>query len=154
MKNLTSSNFLKKILGNTSSFLGPLIPLLWTFGDVSSGFQSQSGQPYSYLVEVICYTFPKIHLWYKTCQPLDGQHGSQAILLHVPATRHWWGPKPGSIIPLLPHSVRPGRHSTNWAMPARLTSSNLMIHRSDLCYKDRKLKLSALETFSCLVRRH
>ena len=29
----------------------PLIPLFWTPGDVSSGFQSQSGQPYSHLAE-------------------------------------------------------------------------------------------------------
>ena len=29
-----------------------LIPLFWTSGDVSSGFQSQSGQPYSCLAEV------------------------------------------------------------------------------------------------------
>ena len=28
-------------------FVGPLIPLFWTSGDVSSGFQSQGGQPYS-----------------------------------------------------------------------------------------------------------
>ena len=33
-------------------FVGPLIPLFWTSGDISSfGFQSQSGQPYSHLVE-------------------------------------------------------------------------------------------------------
>ena len=31
--------------------MGPLIPLFWTSGDVSSGFQSQSGQPYSHLAE-------------------------------------------------------------------------------------------------------
>ena len=34
-----------------SPFLGPLIPLFWTSGDVSSGFQSQSGQPYTHLVD-------------------------------------------------------------------------------------------------------
>ena len=28
-------------------FVGPLMPLFWTSGDVFSGFQSQSGQPYS-----------------------------------------------------------------------------------------------------------
>ena len=32
-------------------FLGPLIPLFWTSGDVSAGFQSQRGQPYSHLAE-------------------------------------------------------------------------------------------------------
>ena len=33
------------------------MPLFWTSGDISSGFQSQSGHPYSHLVEVyICVT--------------------------------------------------------------------------------------------------
>ena len=34
------------------SFYGaPIIPLFWTSGDVTSGFQSQSGQPCSQLAE-------------------------------------------------------------------------------------------------------
>ena len=36
-------DFLKKILLVTCPFVGPLIPLFWTSGGVSSGFQSQSG---------------------------------------------------------------------------------------------------------------
>ena len=40
-------NFLKKnffkFLADTCPFLGPLVPLFWISGDVSSGFQSQSG---------------------------------------------------------------------------------------------------------------
>ena len=39
------------ILMDTCAFLGQLIPHFWTFGNVSSGFQSQSGQPYLYLAE-------------------------------------------------------------------------------------------------------
>ena len=35
--------FLKIFLGDTCPFMGLLIPLFWTSGDVSSGFQSQSG---------------------------------------------------------------------------------------------------------------
>ena len=31
--------------------MGSLIPLFWTSGDVSSGFQSRSGQPYLHSVE-------------------------------------------------------------------------------------------------------
>ena len=31
-------------------FVGPLIPLFGTSGDISSGFLSQSGQPYLHLV--------------------------------------------------------------------------------------------------------
>ena len=32
---------------HTNFFVGPLIPLFWTSGNIPSGFQSQSGQPYS-----------------------------------------------------------------------------------------------------------
>ena len=76
--------------------MGPLIPLFWTSGDVSSGFKSQSGQPYSCLVEAYMLHFPEIHLWCNTCWPLGSlsQHGSWA-------SRHWWGSKPGSIVPPL-----------------------------------------------------
>ena len=35
--------FFKKFLVDTCPFLGPLVPLFWISGDVSSGFQSQSG---------------------------------------------------------------------------------------------------------------
>ena len=55
--------------------MGPLIPLFWTSGDISSGFQSQSGQPYLHLAK----EFPEIHFWCNTCQPLGGQHGSRAV---------------------------------------------------------------------------
>ena len=43
--------FFKKILADTCPFLGPLISMLRTTGDISSRFQSQSGQPYSLLAE-------------------------------------------------------------------------------------------------------
>ena len=43
-------SFFKKLL-DTCPFLGLLIPLFQTSGDISHGFQSQSGQPYSHLVE-------------------------------------------------------------------------------------------------------
>ena len=35
--------FFLKFLADTGPFLGPLVPLFWISGDVSSGFQSQSG---------------------------------------------------------------------------------------------------------------
>ena len=37
--------------------------------------------PYSSLAEVylLRYTFPEIHLWCDTCQPLGSQHGNWAI---------------------------------------------------------------------------
>ena len=40
-----------KVLVNAYPFVGPLISLFWTFVDVSSGFQSHNGQPYSHLAE-------------------------------------------------------------------------------------------------------
>ena len=40
---IISFNFFKKFLADTCPFLGPLVPLFWISGDVSSGFQSQSG---------------------------------------------------------------------------------------------------------------
>ena len=40
--------FFLKFLADTCPFLGPLVPLFWISGDVSSGFQSQSGLPYSH----------------------------------------------------------------------------------------------------------
>ena len=39
--------FFLKFSADTCPFLGPLVPLFWISGDVSSGFQSQSGLPYS-----------------------------------------------------------------------------------------------------------
>ena len=42
-----------------SRFCEALIPLFWTSGDVSCGFQSQSGQPYSDLVEVCVLHVPR-----------------------------------------------------------------------------------------------
>ena len=38
---------------DSCTFMGSLIPLFWTYGNVSSGFQSQSGQPSLHLREGI-----------------------------------------------------------------------------------------------------
>ena len=40
---LESFSFFFKVFGDTCPFLGPLVPLFWISGDISSGFQSQSG---------------------------------------------------------------------------------------------------------------
>ena len=37
-----------KVFGGHTSFLGSLVPLFWICGDVPSGFQSQTGLPYSH----------------------------------------------------------------------------------------------------------
>ena len=41
-----------------SPFMRPLIPLFWTSGDISSEFQSQCRQTYSYLAEVYMMYIP------------------------------------------------------------------------------------------------
>ena len=41
--------------GHINPFLEPLILLFWTSGVVSSGFQSQNGQPYSHLAQAYVY---------------------------------------------------------------------------------------------------
>ena len=49
--------------------MGPLIPLFLTSGDISSGFQSQSEQPYSYLAE-------EYVLYVSRDSTHGGQHGN------------------------------------------------------------------------------
>ena len=39
--------------------MGPLVPLFWTYSDISSGFQSQSGQLHLHLVEVYMMYVPR-----------------------------------------------------------------------------------------------
>ena len=41
------------------SFCGPLIPLFWASGDVSSGFQSQVGFPHLCAWSPVCNRFPR-----------------------------------------------------------------------------------------------
>ena len=55
------------------------------------GFKARVGSLICTWQRCICYTFPEIHLWCDTFQPLGNQHGSQADLFHIPVTRHWWG---------------------------------------------------------------
>ena len=42
--------------------MGPRILLFWTSDDISSGFQSQSGQPYSRMVEAYVLHFQVLKL--------------------------------------------------------------------------------------------
>ena len=102
--------------------MGHLIPLFWTSGDISSGFQSQSGQTHLCLAEAYVLHIPwdSPLVWHLLTR---GQHGSLVILFHIPASRHWWGLKPGPIVPLLTVWDQLGRHSTDWAMPVRLVKT-------------------------------
>ena len=84
--------FFKNFCRTHVLFVGPLIPLFRTSGDVCPGFQSQGGLA----CMLSCLrTIPQIHLWCNTCRPLDGQHGSRATLTHILAAvirihKHWW----------------------------------------------------------------
>ena len=65
-------------------FVGPLIPLFWTSGDICPGIQSQGGLTCT----LSCLgAVPQIHLWCDTCQPLDGQHGSLLCSLYADLSR-------------------------------------------------------------------
>ena len=57
--------FFKVFLSDTFTcpILGPLVPLFWISGDVSSGFQSQRGSALFALRRRMYCTFPEIHLW-------------------------------------------------------------------------------------------
>ena len=89
-----------------------MIPLFWTFGNVSPGFQSQggslaladlggardtqspSGSNYFHFhvvlrkIGVRACSDPQIHLWCNTCRPLGNQHGSRAFSMHIPADQN------------------------------------------------------------------
>ena len=61
--------------------MGPLLwTLFWTSGDVSSGFQSHSGQTYLHLAEV-----------YMMYIPLDAHHGGQSLFpTCFPIAKSWF----------------------------------------------------------------
>ena len=59
-------------------FVRSLIPLSWTFGNVSPWLQSQ-GWPLTCMLHCCVQWIPQIQLWCDTCWPLDGQHCSQAF---------------------------------------------------------------------------
>ena len=82
-------------------FVGPLIPLLWTSSDFSSGFQSQSGQSYSHLAEAWVLQWCSL-IFTSGVTPADLLAVSMtavANIFHVPASRHWWSSKPEPIVP-------------------------------------------------------
>ena len=77
--------FEKKFLADTCPFLGPLVPLFWISGDVSSGFQSQSGFCLiNFFAEAnVMYTFRDSSLvlhvltsWSPAAQPVTSPHAS------------------------------------------------------------------------------
>ena len=65
--NVTYRQFIIFLKFNLKIFQGH--EFFWTSGDVTSAFQSQSAQPYSYLAKV--YMFPEIYAWCDICCPLN-----------------------------------------------------------------------------------
>ena len=68
--------FLKIFLADTYTYSiwGPLIPLFWISGNVSSGFQSQSGLPYLHWGGKRNVHSLRSNSGATHCQPLDGNH--------------------------------------------------------------------------------
>ena len=85
------NNFFKKsFLADTYPFGGPLVPLFWISGDISSGFQSQSGFCLiHFFVEVnVMYTLQDsplvLHVptsWWPAAQPVTSPHASAEMAL-------------------------------------------------------------------------
>ena len=113
--------FLKKFLEDMSPFCGatdtPILDLWWCLLWVS---KPEWVLPYSSLADtyMLHYTFPEIHLWCDTCQPLGSQHGSQTIsstyLQGIGGTQNQELSCCCSQC-----EIRQVRHSTDWAIPAR-----------------------------------
>ena len=92
---------------------------LWVFGWLLSFTESRVASLICTWLRHTWCTFSDFLLWYNTCWPLDSQHGSWAVLIHVLVNKHWWGSRPGSVMSL-PHSMKQDRCSTDWAMPVWL----------------------------------
>ena len=72
--------------------MGPLIPLYRTSGDVSSRFQSQSGQPLFVSSGGTCVTFSlKFSSGVTPADVLVASMTVEPFLFHLPAGRHFWG---------------------------------------------------------------
>ena len=68
------------------------------------GFTARVGSLFYAWQRYTFYMVPEIHCWCDTCWSLGGQHGCQADIFHVPASRHWWD------------YCTTSEHSTNWAI--------------------------------------
>ena len=113
--NLLTETFFKKFLVNTCPILGPLVLLFWISGDVSSGFQSQSGF-------CLIFFFAEANVMYMTWYP--------RLVLHELTS--WWPVQSQS----LPHM-----HVQRWDL-AWIGTGNHPDRILPLCQRpDLKLKL-------------
>ena len=95
--------FFNKFLLDTCPFVGPLIPLFWTSGDVSSGFQSQSG-------------FCLIHTWQRHTSNVTRSLRFTSGVTHLPV---YDASIAASRLPHMRVSVEVGCRDLNRRPPAR-----------------------------------
>ena len=91
--------FFSTFLDDTSPFVGPLITLFWTSGDVFSGFQRWIPSLACFVVFVVISSeTPADHL----AAYIVVESILINVLVHI--CKHWWGLGSGSCV-LLTHSV-------------------------------------------------
>ena len=59
----TRVNFFFNFWRASVLFVGPLMPLFWTFGDICPGFQSQGGSPHLHVLFACTQQNTRIDLW-------------------------------------------------------------------------------------------
>ena len=87
------------------------------------GFKARVGSLIQAWWRCTCYTFPEIHLWCDTCQPLGGQHGSRVV-----SSTYLWGiSRTWNRELSCRHSqceIRQARRCTDWAILVRFGWGN------------------------------
>ena len=77
-------------------FVGPLITLFWTSGDVCLWFQSQGGFPCLHALSPACKEF--LTFTSGVTRAYLSVASMEAELCHILAYKHWWGSSPGSSV--------------------------------------------------------
>ena len=101
-------------------FVGPLIPLFRISGDICLRFESQHGSSCFHALLLACNRIIRFTSGETPADISVAMHGSQDSLIHVLMNKHCGAWDQDLPCMPLPHSVRPGRHSTDWAVPAWL----------------------------------
>ena len=68
---------------DTCPFLGPLIPLFRTSGNIPLGFKTRMGSLIRTWQRHMWYMFPEIQLWCDTFASVNGQHSSWSLSPYV-----------------------------------------------------------------------
>ena len=108
------------ILKTLVLFVGPLMPLFRISGDICLRFESQHGSSCFHALLLACTRIIRFTSGETPADISVAMHGSQDILIHVLMNKHCGAWDQDLPCMPLPHSVRPGRHSTDWAVLAWL----------------------------------